>query len=229
LIQSPGPEPEASIFRPNFPTPSRHLRPTLSRTSDKMADVPLYVISEFSSSERRITPSWSIAQLKKKLEPITGIPPSCQVISLRIPPGDSIPVEAADEESVYMQSFNLVPYAELHVSPIPASFSFSFLERPSQPKRRSCKTMSCLTQVGGVARGGLFTSALGVKDHGNCSGLARKSKEIWALVSCNIGVYHVAHFYPSGERVWTTGAGRPITQSPLIALDFRPHSLHTAF
>ncbi|KAK0740204.1 CAP Gly-rich domain-containing protein [Schizothecium vesticola] len=80
-----------------------------------MADVPLYVISEFSSSERRITPSWSISQLKKKLEPITGIPPSCQVISLKIPPGDSIPVEAADEESVYMQSFNLVPYSELHI------------------------------------------------------------------------------------------------------------------
>lgn len=95
-----------------------------------MADVPLYVISEFSSSERRITPSWSIAQLKKKLEPITGIPPSCQVISLKIPPGDSIPVEAADEESVYMQSFNLVPYAELHVSYILVSFSHSRRSHP---------------------------------------------------------------------------------------------------
>ena len=87
-----------------------------------MADVPLYVISEYSSSERRITPAWSISQLKKKLEPITGIPPSCQVISLKSAAGDKIPVEAADEDSVYMQSFNLVPYAELHVR-----FLFPFL------------------------------------------------------------------------------------------------------
>lgn len=114
-----------------------------------MADVPLYVISEFSSSERRITPSWSIAQLKKKLEPITGIPPSCQVISLKIPPGDSIPVEAADEESVYMQSFNLVPYAELHVSPILVPFPFSFSEGPSQAKRHNAL---CPTRVSGSRR-----------------------------------------------------------------------------
>ena len=80
-----------------------------------MADVPLYVVSDYSSSERRITPAWSISQLKKKLEPITGIPPSCQRISLKTPPGDTVSVEAADEDSVYMQSFQLVPYAELLV------------------------------------------------------------------------------------------------------------------
>jgi tubulin-specific chaperone B len=80
-----------------------------------MADVPLHVISEYAASERRITPAWSIAQLKTKLEPITGIPPSCQKISLKTPSNSSIPVEAADEETVYMQSFPLVPYAELHV------------------------------------------------------------------------------------------------------------------
>lgn len=30
------------------------------------------------SAERRITPSWTIGQLKAKLEPVTGIPPSAQ-------------------------------------------------------------------------------------------------------------------------------------------------------
>jgi len=81
-----------------------------------MADVPLYVVSDYSSSERRITPSWSIAQLKKKLEPITGIPPSCQRISLKTTANETIPLEVADEEAVYLQSYPLTPYAELRVS-----------------------------------------------------------------------------------------------------------------
>ena len=35
------------------------------------------------SVERRISPSWTIAQLKAKLEPVTGIPPSCQRLYMR--------------------------------------------------------------------------------------------------------------------------------------------------
>ncbi|KAM0463521.1 hypothetical protein ACHAPV_002061 [Trichoderma viride] len=81
-----------------------------------MADVPLLVISENAASERRITPSWSIFQLKTKLEPVTGIPPSCQILSLKASAGsEKIPVEAADEDAVRLSSFPLAPYAELHV------------------------------------------------------------------------------------------------------------------
>ncbi|KAH6622854.1 CAP Gly-rich domain-containing protein [Chaetomium tenue] len=80
-----------------------------------MADVPLYVVSDYTSSERRITPAWSISQLKTKLETITGIPPSCQQISLKTSAGEKIAVEAPDEESVYLQQFPLTPYAELLV------------------------------------------------------------------------------------------------------------------
>ncbi|KAK4226446.1 CAP Gly-rich domain-containing protein [Podospora fimiseda] len=93
-----------------------------------MADVPLYVVSDYSSSERRITPSWSIAQLKTKLEPITGIPPSCQNIFLKTSSNDKIPIQASDEESVYLQSFPLAPYAELQVvdtRPVSARPNFS--------------------------------------------------------------------------------------------------------
>ncbi len=85
-----------------------------------MADVPLYVVSDYAAAERRITPAWSIAQLKAKLEPITGIPPSCQQIFLRTSAGEKIPVEAQDEESVYLQQFPLAPYAELLVRDIAA-------------------------------------------------------------------------------------------------------------
>lgn len=81
-----------------------------------MADVPLYVVSDYASGERRITPSWSISQLKAKLEPITGIPPSCQQIFLKTSSNEKIAVEAPDEESVHLQQFPLAPYAELLVS-----------------------------------------------------------------------------------------------------------------
>lgn len=79
-----------------------------------MADVPLQVVSDNSSSERRITPAWSISTLKAKLEPVTGIPPSYQSILLKTS-SQSVAVEAIDEDSTYLASFPLVPYAELHV------------------------------------------------------------------------------------------------------------------
>lgn len=81
-----------------------------------LADVPLYVVSENAASERRITPSWTISQLKTKLEPITGIPPGCQRLSVKATKASpSVAVEAADEESTQLVGFNLTPYGELHV------------------------------------------------------------------------------------------------------------------
>lgn len=81
-----------------------------------MADIPLQVISDNSASERRITPSWSISQLKRKLEPVTGIPISSQRISLKTASKETIPIEAADEDSTLLSGFPLSAYAELHVS-----------------------------------------------------------------------------------------------------------------
>ena len=79
-------------------------------------DVPLLILSIASSSERRITPSWSIALLKSKLEPVTGIPPSAQKLTLRLPERqETSAVEADDEETVQIGQWPLVPYAELKV------------------------------------------------------------------------------------------------------------------
>ncbi len=94
-----------------------------------MADVPLQVISDNAASERRITPSWTIGQLKAKLEPITGIPPLSQKLSLKISGREQIPIEATDEENTRLSSFPLAPYAELHVSFHTIGFSFP----PYQP------------------------------------------------------------------------------------------------
>jgi len=79
-------------------------------------DIPIQITSENSSTERRITPSWTIGQLKAKLEPITGIPPLSQKLSLRMGNQQGVPIEALDEENTQLGNFALAPYAEIHVS-----------------------------------------------------------------------------------------------------------------
>ncbi|KAK5187953.1 hypothetical protein LTR16_009097, partial [Cryomyces antarcticus] len=77
-------------------------------------DIPLLITSENSSSERRITPSWSIAHLKTKLEPITGIPASSQKLTLKIASQPVTAIEAANEENVQLSRYPLQAYAEIH-------------------------------------------------------------------------------------------------------------------
>ncbi|TVY29804.1 Cell polarity protein [Lachnellula hyalina] len=77
-------------------------------------DIPLQVTSENASSERRITPSWTIGQLKAKLEAVTGIPPLSQKLVLNLGSQQSVPMEAADEENTQLCVFPLAPYAEIH-------------------------------------------------------------------------------------------------------------------
>ncbi|KAF1917994.1 CAP Gly-rich domain-containing protein [Ampelomyces quisqualis] len=79
------------------------------------ADVPLIVSSPNSSSERRISPAWTIAHLKSRLEPITGVPAGSQQLSLRLASQDAVPISAADEEQTRLTSFPLQPYAEITV------------------------------------------------------------------------------------------------------------------
>ena len=101
-----------------------------------MADVPLFVVSDNSSSERRITPSWTISQLRGKLERITGVPPSSQRLSLKAPTDEAVIIQAADEDATHLTEFRLTPYAQLQVGtshslfPIPSLcpfLSFTFL------------------------------------------------------------------------------------------------------
>ncbi|KAK3705797.1 hypothetical protein LTR37_013104 [Vermiconidia calcicola] len=79
------------------------------------ADVPLLITSENASSERRVSPSWTIAHLKGRLEPITGIPASCQRLSLKVASQTPQPIEAADEESTQLVRWPIQAYAELQV------------------------------------------------------------------------------------------------------------------
>jgi tubulin-folding cofactor B len=81
-----------------------------------VADVPLIISSPNSSSERRISPSWTIAHLKSRLEPITGVPAGSQQLSLRVASQDAVPVTATNEEQTHLAVFPLQPYAEITVS-----------------------------------------------------------------------------------------------------------------
>lgn len=82
-------------------------------------DIPLIITSVASSSERRITPSWTVAQLKSKLEPVTGIPPTSQRLLLRTSNQAEQIIEAGNEEDVQLWRWPLTDYAEIHVCPIP--------------------------------------------------------------------------------------------------------------
>lgn len=75
-------------------------------------DISLQILSPSSSSERRITPTWSIAHLKTKLFPITGIPPTSQrlwlqttLTSTATPSGT--PIASESEDTTTLLSYQL--------------------------------------------------------------------------------------------------------------------------
>ncbi|KAI9776980.1 MAG: hypothetical protein M1839_009124 [Geoglossum umbratile] len=76
-------------------------------------DVPLLITSENARAERRVSPAWSVATLKQKLETVTGVPPAAQRLILKLPGGGDIPLEAVDEEGTPLVGFGLQPYAEV--------------------------------------------------------------------------------------------------------------------
>ncbi|KAL9058809.1 MAG: hypothetical protein Q9162_001533 [Coniocarpon cinnabarinum] len=81
------------------------------------ADVPMQVRSESSLSERRISPAWTIAQFKQRLEPITGIPSSFQRLTVKSHSSQpDVPLEAANEEITQLSAFALQAYAEINVT-----------------------------------------------------------------------------------------------------------------
>ena len=83
--------------------------------SQTVRDIPLLIRSANASSERRISPSWTVAQLRARLEPITGVPPSCQKLTLKLPGHEEVVIEAQDEEVTQVAQWKLQAYAELHV------------------------------------------------------------------------------------------------------------------
>ena len=108
-------------------------------------DIPLLIVSENSSSERRISPSWSIAQLKSRLEPVTGVPASCQRLSLKIGSQAAQPIEAADEESTILAAWPLQAYAEIKVGmilfPLCTTFPIMFFSHGNFSMLQECEAI----------------------------------------------------------------------------------------
>ncbi|KAL8815329.1 MAG: hypothetical protein Q9223_005529 [Gallowayella weberi] len=77
-------------------------------------DIPVLVVSSAASSERRVNPSWSISQLKVKLESVTGIPPAAQALTLRLPDRQQgSPISSDDEDHTQIGAW-LSTYVEIH-------------------------------------------------------------------------------------------------------------------
>lgn len=80
-----------------------------------MADVNVIVTSDLTSSERRISPSLTLSQLKSKLETITGIPPSAQRLVLYSPNGDNSVDLSARPETGTVESAGVRSQYRIHV------------------------------------------------------------------------------------------------------------------
>ncbi|KAL8841758.1 MAG: hypothetical protein Q9170_000791 [Blastenia crenularia] len=98
-------------------------------------DIPILITSPAASSERRVNLSWTISQLKAKLEPITGIAPSLQKITLRLPGRlEGTAISAKDEDRTGIASWSLPAYAELHVTSTDPSLGTAIPSLSSVPK-----------------------------------------------------------------------------------------------
>lgn len=111
-------------------------------------DVPARITSDNASAERRITLAWTVAHFKARLEPITGIPASCQRLTLTVPPHPPQRIEAANEDATPLARWPFQADAEIHVG------------RPFRHMRpsRFVRACHCLLLGGGPrVRFGLFT------------------------------------------------------------------------
>ncbi|KGO72524.1 hypothetical protein PITC_075200 [Penicillium italicum] len=64
-------------------------------------------------TERRITPTWTVMQVKAKLETMTGIPPGCQRLRVKVP---GRPDQWADGDDRLIGDWGLVKGSEIEVN-----------------------------------------------------------------------------------------------------------------
>ncbi|KAI5950734.1 hypothetical protein KGF54_003808 [Candida jiufengensis] len=85
-----------------------------------MSDLNIFITSDLTSSERRISPQWNLKYLKLKLEQITGIEPKNQLIQY-FPnkySNEFIKIESQpneQEEDTLLSNLNIKNYSRLHI------------------------------------------------------------------------------------------------------------------
>lgn len=108
-----------SIFGEEHTNTPKHQLLVYSR----MSDISVYITSDLTSSERRISPQWDLHYLKTKLELITGIVPKDQIIQhYPIASSDEKRIISSNEkyskeqdEQIRVAQFEIGPYSRLHV------------------------------------------------------------------------------------------------------------------
>ncbi|GEQ67957.1 hypothetical protein JCM33374_g1623 [Metschnikowia sp. JCM 33374] len=80
-------------------------------------DFPVFFTSDLTSAERKISPGWSLAYLKKRLEQTTGITAKFQVLQYYPDRASNefIVLQGLDEDSTLVEQFGIVPYSRIHV------------------------------------------------------------------------------------------------------------------
>lgn len=79
-----------------------------------MSDISVYVTSDLTSSERRISPQWKLSYLKSRLEFITGIDPKFQLIHYYpIPTSNEYTILENSDQTVH--DLQIIAYSRLHI------------------------------------------------------------------------------------------------------------------
>ncbi|TKX19493.1 cell polarity protein alp11 [Elsinoe australis] len=98
------------------------------------SDVTLLVVSDNARSERRVSPAWTIEELKTRLVAITGIPASSQKLTISISSSQSQSLGHLPETALLNQ-VALRDYAELRVIDTrPAGLRENFTDVSAVPK-----------------------------------------------------------------------------------------------
>lgn len=102
-----------------------------------MSDISIYVTSTLTSSERRISPQWTLKYLKAKLELITGISPRYQTIyyypiantNEHILVSDANNYNAIEDDGILISKFNFTQFSRLHVEDMQPDSELKQLEQ----------------------------------------------------------------------------------------------------
>lgn len=80
-------------------------------------DIPVYFTSDLVSTEKRISPQWSIAYLKQKLEPVTGILPSFQLLQYypERASNNFVEIKPDNEETTTVADIGITAFSRIHV------------------------------------------------------------------------------------------------------------------
>ncbi|CAK9436432.1 uncharacterized protein LODBEIA_P09900 [Lodderomyces beijingensis] len=105
-----------------------------------MSDLNIFVTSDLTSSERRISPQWSLQYLKQKLEQITGVEPHSQLLQyfpnkysndfIQLP--GTTPSSQPDDE-VLLSQLGLKDYSRIHVIDVDPNSTTNQLANESSP------------------------------------------------------------------------------------------------